>query len=282
MQYVVDHDSAEHLKKIYKKLGILITDGDGVFGINAPHAVNGGYTRALNKAFIEGDKFEIRSACHQGDLKGNLRSIDEAMKMADLVLVAHHFNISEGERGDRPPQFAREFARAAIDAGADMYLGHGWHNTMGIEIYKGKPIFYGLGNFFAQTEFLRKVPYDSYETWGHDMDKLPTLTPAATPLHPGLDKRAETWWSSAILKLEVEDHKLKALKLYPVEEGRDVTAEGKLRRRTGSGSHALTEGRPLLADKENGERIINRIKRLSAEYGTNIDIEDGVGLLRLS
>ena len=60
-------------------------------------------------------------------------------------------------------------------------------STLGIEIYKGKPIIYGIGNFFAQSEFIRRVPYDSYDAWGHDVDRLPTLTPSAHPLHPGLD-----------------------------------------------------------------------------------------------
>ena len=60
-----------------------------------------------------------------------------------------------------------------------------------------------------------------------------------------------------------------------------MTPEGKLLRPTGSGPHTRTEGRPLIADRENGERILNRIKKLSALYGTNIDIEEGVGVLKL-
>ena len=34
---------------------------------------------------------------------------------------------------------------------------------MGIEIYKGRPIIYGIGNFVAHSEFMSNVPYDSYE-----------------------------------------------------------------------------------------------------------------------
>src|SRR4051812_35739963 len=40
--------------------------------------------------------------------------------------------------------------RAAIDAGADMILGHGPHVVNGIEFYKGKPIIYSIGNFAFQ------------------------------------------------------------------------------------------------------------------------------------
>ena len=44
------------------------------------------------------------------------------------------------------------FAKAAIDAGADAFLGTGVHVLRGIEIYKGRPIFYGLGEFFRQMD----------------------------------------------------------------------------------------------------------------------------------
>ena len=39
-------------------------------------------------------------------------------------------------------------AHAAVDAGADVVMGHGPHVIQGIEVYNGKPIFYSLGNFF--------------------------------------------------------------------------------------------------------------------------------------
>jgi poly-gamma-glutamate synthesis protein (capsule biosynthesis protein) len=43
-----------------------------------------------------------------------------------------------------------EIAHAAIDAGADLVMAHGTHRIEEIEVYKGKAIFYGLGNFFFQ------------------------------------------------------------------------------------------------------------------------------------
>jgi len=62
--------------------------------------------------------------------------------------------------------------------------------------------------------------------------------------------------------------------------GREVSPEVKITRRTGNGPHPFTEGRPLMADRENANRILDRIKRLSATYGTTIEIEDGVGVLK--
>src|SRR5712692_1596645 len=48
-------------------------------------------------------------------------------------------------------QYMTEIAHAAIDAGADIVIGHGPHDSLPIEVYNGKPIFYGLGNFSFHT-----------------------------------------------------------------------------------------------------------------------------------
>ncbi len=286
MKYVIDKEATAQLKAMAQKLGVLRTPGrhasgvgltTGEFGIVMP----GEQSMSGANAFIEGDTFEIRSECHKRDLEGNLRSIDEARTMADLVIVAHHYNVSEGRRGDTPPKFVRQFAHAAIDGGADIYVGHGWHRTLGIEIYKGKPIFYGIGNFFAQSEFIRRVPYDSYEAWGHDVDRLPTLTPAVHPLHPGLETPSDTWWSSAILQVEMDDHQLRRILLHPVEMGRESNAEATQTRRTGSGAHAFTEGRPMRASGEDAVRILKRYQELSEPFGTKVRIEEGVGIIDL-
>ncbi len=59
-------------------------------------------------------------------------------------------NFSEGE------PYERQVAQAAIDAGADVVYGHGSHVVKGVEIYKGKPIMYCLGNF--ATDWIRMRP----------------------------------------------------------------------------------------------------------------------------
>jgi hypothetical protein len=47
--------------------------------------------------------------------------------------------------------YMREIAHAAINAGADVVIGHGPHHALAIEVYHGKPIFYGLGSFSFHT-----------------------------------------------------------------------------------------------------------------------------------
>jgi poly-gamma-glutamate synthesis protein (capsule biosynthesis protein) len=53
-----------------------------------------------------------------------------------------------------------QIAHAAIDAGADIVMGHGVHYPLGIEIYKGKTIFYGLGCFSFHTGHEGRVQGD--------------------------------------------------------------------------------------------------------------------------
>ena len=289
-RYHLDAQSAEELKSVSERLGILRLPGKRVAGTaGRPMAPNefklafpGEQGSNAAQVFVEGaEECRVVTECNVRDLEANIRSVEEGAQMADLVMVAHHFNISETGRGDTPPGFVRDFAHRCIDAGADIFVGHGWHKTLGIEIYKGRPIFYGLGNFFAQSEFIRRVPYDSYETWGHDMDRLNTLTPAVHPLHPGLDNSSETWWSSAVFSVKFEDGVLREVQLHPVELGREPTAEKTITRTTGKGPEVLTEGRPLLATGEAAQRILQRLQRVSEPFGTDIQIENGVGILRI-
>ena len=68
---------------------------------------------------------------------------------ADLVIVFPHWG---AEYDPTPFAGQRKLAQAAIDAGADMVIGNHAHWAAGIEVYKGKPIWYALGNFvFDQT-----------------------------------------------------------------------------------------------------------------------------------
>ena len=54
-------------------------------------------------------------------------------------------------------QYQTEIARAAIDAGAEMVFAHHPHTLLGIEMYRGKPIFYSIGHFvFATDAFLQQ------------------------------------------------------------------------------------------------------------------------------
>ena len=61
---------------------------------------------------------------------------------SDIVVSSHHWGY-----GQDILDYQTEIARAAIDAGADVVMGHGPHYPLAVEIYKGKPMYYGLGSF---------------------------------------------------------------------------------------------------------------------------------------
>jgi poly-gamma-glutamate capsule biosynthesis protein CapA/YwtB (metallophosphatase superfamily) len=68
---------------------------------------------------------------------------------ADVVIVFPHWGV---EYSAKPTANQRNLAHTAIDAGADLVIGNHPHWVGGMEVYKGKPIWYALGNFvFDQT-----------------------------------------------------------------------------------------------------------------------------------
>lgn len=71
-------------------------------------------------------------------------SIIEAKKKADYVIVIVHGGI---EHYQYPSQRMVDTYRFFVDAGADAVLNHHQHCFSGGEVWNGKPIFYGLGNF---------------------------------------------------------------------------------------------------------------------------------------
>ncbi len=95
---------------------------------------------------------KILTFANRDDLEAMKEDIKEAKSIADVVVVSMHWGIHF-----LPAVIAmyeKEVAHAAIDTGADLILGHHAHVLKGIELYKGKAIFYNMGNFAFD------LPYD--------------------------------------------------------------------------------------------------------------------------
>jgi poly-gamma-glutamate synthesis protein (capsule biosynthesis protein) len=79
-----------------------------------------------------------------------LRRLDEDVtalrSKADVIVTSFHWGLRRDVL-----QYMAEIAHRAIDAGAAIVVGHGPHFCLPIEIYNGKPIFYGLGSFSFHT-----------------------------------------------------------------------------------------------------------------------------------
>jgi poly-gamma-glutamate capsule biosynthesis protein CapA/YwtB (metallophosphatase superfamily) len=64
----------------------------------------------------------------------------------DVLVASCHWGLDKDVL-----QYMTDIAHAAIDAGADIVVGHGPHYSLPVEVYRGKPVFYGLGSFSFHT-----------------------------------------------------------------------------------------------------------------------------------
>lgn len=72
------------------------------------------------------------------------QALEELRGAVDFIVASYH---GGPEYVERPPVRIRQHMRTLIDAGADVVIGHHPHYVQGIEQYRGKLIFYSLGNF---------------------------------------------------------------------------------------------------------------------------------------
>jgi len=82
------------------------------------------------------------------------KDIENAKSQADILIVSLH---AGEEYAAEPTQFQIEFSKAAIDAGADLVIGHHPHVVQKSEKYKDKWIFYSLGNFVFDQSFSQET-----------------------------------------------------------------------------------------------------------------------------
>jgi poly-gamma-glutamate capsule biosynthesis protein CapA/YwtB (metallophosphatase superfamily) len=270
--YVVDTPRFEQLREIAGALG---------FEKMRQWAIGKGFAKPLDDEenemlfsasageggmkIVRGEAPEIRTTPHARDLERNLASIRHAKRQADLVIASIHAHEGDIEV-EKPAQFLVEWARACIDAGADIVTGSGPHMLRGIELYKGKPIFYSLGNLWFEFETVDALPADSYEM--HKLDPL-TLNPADLYdqcILNGFHNDAR-FWECALPICTFEDGALTGIELHPVTLG-----HGRPRSRRGT---------PSLAASDDAQRILGYLGELSQPFGTEISVRNGVGEVKV-
>ena len=124
-----------------------------------------------------------------------LKSIRAAKQLSDFVIVTIHAH-EPGNWSQEPADFLPKLARAAIDAGADQFIGHGPHQVRGIEVYRGKPIFYSLGDFIFQLDLLEPVGSDLFEQY--KMDAGTTTDAEFNAMWNRLVFGGEVWYQSVV------------------------------------------------------------------------------------
>lgn len=126
----------------------------------APLRVHTAYHEQFEDA--PGTPPRIRTFAHDEDLAAMERDIRKLKSDADVVVLSLHWGplLRYSELSEYQPPTAR----AAIDAGADVILGHHPHIMKGVETYKGKAILYSMNHFVMRTDAPVK---DGYRSAGH-------------------------------------------------------------------------------------------------------------------
>lgn len=222
-----------------------------------------------DRAELPSVRFEPLAA----DREAYLDAIETAAARADHAVASLHTHQAPGgvRNTAETPAFLRSFARECVDAGADVFVGTGPHVLRGMELYRGRPMFYSLGNLAYQTETIERLPPESYEYYGVD----DATDPAALFRSRYRDEDGEPagslardeYWETVVPLCEFEGDELASIRLYPCSLGQ----ERPLPRR----------GTPSLATGDRAESILARFGALSEPFGTELGVDDGVGVVEL-
>jgi hypothetical protein len=232
-----------------------------LFGVD-PATVSAGSLSLFGSRFRVADEPGLEIACDEGDVEEISRWVRDARKRADLVMISVHAH-EPGPAPGLPPEFLREFAHRVIDEGADIVAGHGPHFLRGVELYREKPIFYGLGNAVSQIDLATLIPAEDYA-------KVPV--PGQGPITPArffaMRSRGDRillgahrkYWRTVVPVLTFNARRLIEARLYPVD--------------LGYGEPVHRRGRPRLAARDEATDILETFAELSAPFQTKITIVD--------
>jgi poly-gamma-glutamate synthesis protein (capsule biosynthesis protein) len=189
-----------------------------------------------------------------------LRSIRNGKNSADLLIAtihAHHG--AQNIQGVRTvSDFLLKLAHDCIDNGADMFVTHGPHELQGVEIYKGKPIFYGLSAFVFQSDL--QLSSSQKQILDAPRDERPNCCALGNP--EGEEGMVAT--------SHFEGGRLVEIRLYPVDLG------------LGNQRPMSRMGIPMTPTPEIAQRILTEMQELSKPFGTKIEIKDNIGIIRVT
>jgi poly-gamma-glutamate capsule biosynthesis protein CapA/YwtB (metallophosphatase superfamily) len=236
----------------------------------------------MGRKFILDSEFRISTFAYQEDVDRICKHIRDARRLADIVVVALH----DQSHGVGVLDYIDTCAHQAVDAGADVFINTGGKHR-GIEIYKGKAIFYGQPTFFLQNQQVAHVPQSVMQRVGLGPDstgvdfvqfraegEMRGMSSGAAPheIGDGPDP-ARRWWKKSegsVVHLAVfgEDAQLEEVRIYPLDA---------------KGGPIFRHGLPQLAPvgSEVSKRVLERVNEECKPFGTSIDIRDGVGVLKV-
>ncbi len=197
------------------------------------------------------------SRCNANDMARTENTIKKALEECENVIVNIHSHEIKHDTDDEPDDFLIEFCRKCVDAGASAVIGTGTHQLKAVEIYKGKPIFYSLGNFIFQSDMVFCMPDDFREKYKmpYGLTAKEQIAERAKLGNGGLHNDVNNF-RSLMPFMTFEDRKLTNLKLYPLRLD-------------------MHTGFPALADEDETKIIYDYLCDRNGQFGTKIEIKNG-------
>jgi len=154
-----------------------------------------------------GTPCRVHTFAHREDLAALQQDVRQARGQAEVVVVSIHWGIHfvPAVIAD----YQREVGRAAIDAGASLILGHHAHILKGIEIYRGRPIFYSLGNFAIDLRM------DQAHAQSKSFREIQTLNPNWIPNFDSLYNFPEDSRKTIMVRAQVSASGLGQISVLP-------------------------------------------------------------------
>ena len=209
----------------------------------------------VNELRVEGNK------PNEEDAQRILQSIRAAGTRADLVIVYEHNHVfdkpfrtimlEELPERLRPPEWLKKWTHAEVDAGADIIVMHGAPLLHGVEIYRGRPIFYDLGNFIFQ----------------------------APPADILLDEPIV--WESVVAYVEFQGKTLKSIQIRPIAQNKIGEGQPDTHDEHTNNLFLQTRGRPTPATGEQAHYILERLADLSRPFGTRVEVKGETAEIKL-
>jgi hypothetical protein len=223
---------------------------------------------------------------NQKDLREILSQIKTGKEASDFLAVNMHwhqnrFDFQHYSYDHFPADFEIQFAHDAIDQGADLFVAQGVHTIKGVEIYKGKPVFYGVSNYIFQSGLMpepkgalpagaRAAPTSNVENGGSPNDSEPSNgtdgivgeheTQGFWQLLPNLEGLLS--WS------HYEDGKLTEVRIYPDDLGQTYRPTDQV-------------GIPRKPSVAVAKKILDELIEYSKPFGTKITVENGVAIIHI-
>jgi poly-gamma-glutamate synthesis protein (capsule biosynthesis protein) len=189
-------------------------------------------------------------------LKAMQENIQELKQTCDVVVVSLHKGL--GHTPIKLADYEQQVSYAAIDAGADLVVSHHAHILHGIETYKGKVIFHGLGNFGTYLPFLAPKEGDTKDSWASRRREIFGFEP--DPEYPTYPFHPEAIYTM-IAKCIIEDGGITQVSYIPAIVNKQAQPEIVTRNNRGQEVFdyvkSITEGANLNAQFQwDGEEVI--------------------------